>query len=99
MAGRGLVMAALIALSLGLATLTRATPSFFSTSEMLTLRLEGPFNELFTRVARNQKEIDPSSAVTGKLTVTQNGRDLPIDGVQIAVRGHTSRRPGECPFP
>jgi hypothetical protein len=31
--------------------------------------------------------------------VTQYGRSTAIDGVRIAVRGHTSRRVGECPFP
>ena len=102
MAFRGFVTAALLtlsSLSLGVANVPAPDPAFFSTRDVLTLRLEGPFNELFTRAGQNLTEVDTSSAVTGTLAVTQRGRDTAIEGVQIAVRGHTSRRPGECPFP
>ena len=102
MAFRGFVTAALLSLSslsLGSAPAAAPDPTFFTTQDAVTLRLEGPFNELFVRAGQNQTAAETSSAVTGKLTVTQRGRDTAIDGVQIAVRGHTSRRPGECPFP
>ena len=102
MAFRGLITAALLSfstLSLGVAPAPASDPTFFASRDAVTLRLEGPFNELFVRAGKNQTAVETSSAVTGKLTVTQQGRDTVIDGVQIAVRGHTSRRPGECPFP
>ena len=71
----------------------------FSSQDVLTLRLEAPLNELFAGAAQSQKT-KQSSAVTGKLTFTQRfGRDTTIEGVQVDVRGHTSRRPGECTFP
>jgi hypothetical protein len=97
MAARGFVVIALLSLLLGATQAPDDT--FFSSHDVLTLRLEGPFNGLFTRVALNQKTIDPNSAVTGRLIVTERGHDTEIDGVQIAVRGHTNRREGECSFP
>src|SRR5262245_7796813 len=98
MAARGFVTVAFLSLLFG-ATIPAPGDTIFSSHGVMTLRLEGPFNELFTRVAQNQKTIDPNSAVTGKLTVTEHGHDTEIDGVKIAVRGHTNRRQGECPFP
>src|SRR5262245_1086219 len=96
---RGFITVALLTLLLGATQLPAPDNTLFSSHDALSLRLEGPFNQLFARVAQNQKKIDPSSAVTGKLTITEHGHDTVIDGVQIAVRGHTNRRPGECAFP
>jgi hypothetical protein len=38
-------------------------------------------------------------AVTAALTVVVDGKPVRIDGVKIALRGHTSRRETECDFP
>jgi len=93
MAIRGLILSTLLPLSV--AAVAPATSPLFSSHEVLTLRLEGPLHELIAK----SETADDSSAVTGKLTLTQNGRDTTIDGVGISLRGHTSRRASECTFP
>jgi hypothetical protein len=95
MAIRGLVLFTLLSLSFVSAGAAPATSPLFSSQEVLTLRLEGPLHELFAK----SETADDSSAVTGKLTLTLNGRDTTIEGVGISLRGHTSRRASECTFP
>jgi hypothetical protein len=95
MAIRGLIPTALLSLSLAAAAATPATSPLFSTQDVLTLRLEGPLQGLIAK----SEAADDNSTVTGKLTITQNGRDTTIDGVGIGLRGHTSRRASECTFP
>ena len=69
--------------------------ALFSSHDVLTLKLEAPLNELFAR----RQSPDNDLSVTGTLTITQGGRETPIEGVHISLRGHTSQRRGECGFP
>jgi hypothetical protein len=66
----------------------------FSTYDVLPLKLEAPFNDLFDHARTNE-----AYSVTGKLSYTQDGREVTIDGVKITLRGNTSRRETECEFP
>jgi hypothetical protein len=95
MAIRGLILSALLSLTFASGAAAPPGSPLFSSQDVLTLRLEGPLHEL---IAKSQLASD-SSAVTGKLTLTQNGSDTTIDGVGISLRGHTSRRASECTFP
>ena len=95
MAIRGLIPSTLLSLSLAAAAAAPATSPLFSSQDVLTLRLEGPLHELIAK----SESADDSSAVTGRLILTQDGRDTTIDGVGISLRGHTSRRASECTFP
>jgi hypothetical protein len=65
----------------------------FSTYDTLELRLEAPFEGLFTR-AKDQ----PDFSVDGTLTIGGHHAETPVP-VTVALRGHTSRREGECTFP
>jgi hypothetical protein len=66
----------------------------FASQDVLPLKLEAPFNELFER-ARTAEDY----AVTGTLRYSFEGREVAIDGVKLMVRGNTSRRESECAFP
>jgi len=68
--------------------------ALFSTADPLTLRLEAPLTDLF-----GHKSIDDDYSVKGTLTYSDSGRDVTIPDVAFSVRGHTSRREGECTFP
>jgi hypothetical protein len=66
----------------------------FASDDLVALRLEAPFDELFARAKR-----EPDYAVEGTLAI---GEDPPANSrlpVTIALRGHTSRRESECTFP
>jgi len=82
----------------GLAALAAAaaTPgaTLFSATDLLALRLEAPLTDLF-----GHKSIDDGYTVTGTLTYNDSGREVTIRDVTLSVRGHTSRREGECTFP
>src|SRR4029453_4811605 len=95
MATRGLILSTLLSLTVASGAAAPPASPLFSSQDVLPLRLEGPLHEL---IAKSQLASD-SSAVTGKLTLTQNGSDTTIDGVGISLRGHTSRRASECTFP
>jgi hypothetical protein len=84
-----------LSLSVAAAPAAPGNSPLFSSQDVLTLRLEGPFRELLSK----PESPDDSSTVTAKLTLTQGGRDVTIDGVGISLRGHTSRRASECTFP
>lgn len=86
-----------LALVLALPATSAAAESplpLFASQDPLPLRIEAPFNDLFTQARTNDDH-----AVTGKLTYTHQGRDTTIDGVKITLRGNTSRRETECTFP
>src|SRR5438067_1381955 len=68
--------------------------ALFSSYEVVSLRLEAPFNELFDRA-----RTDDTYRVTGKLSFNDDGEPVTIDGVTLTLRGHTSRRESECLFP
>jgi hypothetical protein len=73
---------------------TIAASALFSSFDAVALKLEAPFNELF-----DHARTDESYAVTGTLTYQDNGRPVTVEGVTLTVRGNTSRRENECPFP
>jgi hypothetical protein len=66
----------------------------FSTYDILPLKIEAPFNDLFENARSND-----AYSVTGKLSYTHDGREVAVDGVKITLRGNTSRRETECVFP
>ena len=72
------------------------TSPIFSSYEVIALKLEAPFNDLFDH-ARTSANAD--YAVTGRLSYTDGGHEITVDGVKVAVRGNTSRRESECAFP
>jgi len=86
-----LACVAALAIAAGLAAAT--APDWFSGANPLALRLEGPLNELF---AHAQQE---GYAVHGSLAWRDAAGEQRIDDVTITVRGNTSRRESECPFP
>ena len=62
----------------------------------VSLTLEAPLRELFDKGAEDDKV-----AVPGKVSFNDpvSGRDIVLSGVEVSVRGHTSRRETECAFP
>jgi hypothetical protein len=68
--------------------------ALFSSYDVVSLQLEAPFNELF-----DHARTDDTYRVTGRLSFTENGEPVTIDGVTLTLRGHTSRRESECRFP
>jgi hypothetical protein len=68
--------------------------TLFSSYDAVTLQLKAPFNQLFDR-ARD----DDDFKVVGSLSYNEGGQPVTVDGVQISLRGHTSKREGECAFP
>src|SRR5262245_17691775 len=72
------------------------SPALFSSHETLQLKLRAPLNVLS---AHADNEDGNEKTVRGTLTYTQGGTTVTIDNVTVAVRGHTSRREGECTFP
>jgi hypothetical protein len=87
--------AAVVSVVAAVAAAVLAAPSeaLFSSSDVLNIGLTAPFNELFKGTRQG------NHVVTGHLTYVENGQRKTIDGVRIALRGHTSRRIGECTFP
>jgi hypothetical protein len=83
-------------LILAVATVSAGKPSLFSDATPLELKLEAPLQEVFDRGADDEKfagggtlsYIDPAT-----------GSSVVLSGVEVSVRGHTSRRQNECPFP
>jgi hypothetical protein len=65
--------------------------SLFSSYDVVALRLEAPFDELFAQ-AKHQ----PEYVVDGTLSTSTAGEPIPV---KISLRGHTSRRETECSFP
>jgi hypothetical protein len=76
-----------------LVALALSTSTLFSTAEPLELEIDAPLRDLMTHLRADDY------AVTGALTVVVDGKPVRIDGVKIALRGHTSRRETECDFP
>ena len=72
----------------------QSSSPLFSTYDVLPLKLEAPFNDLFARARTNDEY-----GVTGKLSYTHDGREVVVEGVKLTLRGNTSRREAECAFP
>jgi hypothetical protein len=69
-------------------------PGLFASDDVLALRLEAPFDDLFARAKR-----DPDYAVEGTLVLGDTSEPESQVPVSITLRGHTSRRESECTFP
>jgi hypothetical protein len=70
-----------------------ATSPLFSDDDVLQFRLEAPLQKLFDAKG------DEDFSVTGTVSYAGPGGETTLPGVEIAVRGHTSRRDDECTFP
>lgn len=66
----------------------------FASDEVLALRLEAPFDELFARAKH-----EPDYAVDGTLLIGDDPQPSSRLPVTVSLRGHTSRRESECTFP
>src|SRR5438034_5879989 len=85
----------LLAAVLASATLPRGDHQLFWNAEPLELTLQAPLQKLFAGT-----KTDERFKVSGTLTYLDAGkRSIAIDGVEISVRGNTSRRDTECAFP
>jgi hypothetical protein len=71
-----------------------ASSTLFSSHDVVSLQLKAPFNELFDR-----GRVDEEFSVAGTLSYTDGGQPVTVDGVQISLRGNTSKRETECAFP
>jgi hypothetical protein len=76
------------------ALLAAATAALFSSYDLVELELEAPLNQLFER-ARTEEDF----SVDGSLRYSNGGQPVAIENVTVSLRGHTSRRETECPFP
>jgi hypothetical protein len=85
---------ALSALATAPASAGEPSAPLFASYDVLPLKLEAPFNDLFEHGRTNAEYV-----VTGKLSYTHGGRDVTIEGVKVTLRGNTSRRETECVFP
>ena len=67
----------------------------FSSPSIFEATLEAPLQELFGRGRRDQE-----FSVKGKLTFMEpGGRKVAVEGIDVALRGHTSLQETECEFP
>jgi hypothetical protein len=85
-----------MALAFVLAAVTAPARSLFSTDSTVEMTLEAPLQELFDKGTADEK-----FAATGVLSYrdTATGAQVRLPDVEISVRGHTSKRETECPFP
>jgi hypothetical protein len=72
-----------------------ADSSVLTQRGVLELTLSAPFADLFAHVD------DSGRHVTGRLAWrdADTGREETLDGLSIAIRGHTSKQASECTFP
>lgn len=72
------------------------SPSIFDQHDVLEFTLAAPFQDLFDRADR-----DADFSVPAVLSYRDKGtgRMIQIEGVDVSVRGNTSRRGTECSFP
>lgn len=91
------VMATATVASAGGAAAADRDGRLFSSDAPLELTLKAPLSELFDTAERDDK-----FPVRGSLEVRDPASGNPaltIADVEVTVRGHTSRRESECPFP
>ncbi len=81
---------------LSLAGLSAGDSPLFSARTTLDLTLKAPLREVF-----EQAQDKDNFSARGELGYRDpgSGSDVVISGVELSVRGHTSRRESECPFP
>ena len=81
---------------LSLAGLSAGDSPLFSAKTTLDLTLKAPLREVF-----EQAQDKDNFSARGELGYRDpgSGSDVVISGVELSVRGHTSRRESECPFP
>ena len=81
---------------LSLAGLSAGDSPLFSARTTLDLTLKAPLQEVFEQAQDKDK-----FSARGELAYRdpRSGTDVVISGVELSVRGHTSRRESECPFP
>ncbi len=86
---------AITTLGPGLNAGVRDGGALFSSYSRVDFSLKAPLQELFA-VAQE----DDDYAVAATVTYTDgSGRTISIDGVEVSVRGRTSKRESECSFP
>lgn len=74
---------------------TTAANRLFSSYEPVELRLTAAFAELIARSDANR-----DYSVSGTLTyIAEDGRKIALDGIQVSLRGNTSRQDTDCTFP
>jgi hypothetical protein len=94
---RALLFPAAVILLTGAIAVTaqeRALDDIFASPTVIEATIEAPFRELIQR-----GRTDQSFRVKGTLSFTTEGRQAVIEGVEVALRGHTSLRETECEFP
>jgi hypothetical protein len=92
---RRMALACVLSAAVAVAWATAAGDGLFSTDVPLTLQLKAPFNDLFLHA-----RADDEYAVAGVLSYTdEGGGGKPIGRVKVSLRGNTSKRETECPFP
>src|SRR6185437_9116987 len=65
-------------------------------TDTLALTLEAPLQQLFAQKASDDDKV----FVRGTLSYTDaSGQRVTIPGLEVSVRGHSSRRDTECTFP
>ena len=76
-----------------------SSTALFASREVVRLRLDADFTDLFSRGRHTSDEQDVS--VPGELSYVdpETARDVTVGRVKVAVRGNTSRRDAECTFP
>src|SRR5437588_8579847 len=85
----------LLAAAVASVTLPVADHQLFWAAEPLELKLQAPLQKLFAGT-----KTDEHFKVPATLTYVDAGRrTVSIAGVEISVRGNTSRRETECTFP
>src|SRR3954468_6774361 len=74
----------------------RKLPQLLDGDTPVALTLEAPLKELFEKGAE-----DENFTVSGTLRYkdSSSGADVELRGLEVSVRGHTSRRETECTFP
>jgi hypothetical protein len=94
---RGFLRAVSLAVAfLGVAAAPGGKPAeLFSSYRLITLQVTAPWRELFDHARQ-----DDSFNVPAKVAYADEaGRNVVIEHVSVSLRGNTSRRETECPFP
>src|SRR3954447_3712245 len=81
---------------LTLTSLATADGSLFARRGPLEVSLRAPFQEIFQKGADDEKF---SAAGVLSYRDPATGKEVVLPDVDVSVRGHTSRRGTECPFP
>src|SRR5690349_7824550 len=90
------VLAIILALAAVGAMVADGRDDLFSSQATVDVSIKAPFDDLFAHAQRT-----PEYAVPATLTYSdeRTGRDVVVDGIELTVRGRTSKRETECTFP